>query len=113
MVLDVAELLWKHRTAKAKGATISVTLSLQPLLRQISQPWAAQPLRELGETPGTAPAAAPFGSGVIVILDMLKYCLEGACAVSHQQPWCDSEPAALRCKHRNLEDNAQSIHQVQ
>ena len=40
MVLDVAELLLKHRTAKAKGITINVTPSLQPPLRQIltSQP---------------------------------------------------------------------------
>lgn len=31
----MVELLLKHRTPKAKGITISITLSLQPLLKQI------------------------------------------------------------------------------
>lgn len=113
MVLDVAELLGKHRTTKAKGVTIKVTLSLQPLLRQIlpAQPcphrcpqhWAPQGefLSELGGTSAhsSTAAAAQFGSGGIVIPDMLKHCCEVDCAFSHQHYGHDSELAALCCKH--------------
>lgn len=57
------------------------------------QHWAPQLqfLRELGVRSGTAhsnaPTAARFGSGMIVTLDMLKYCLEVDCAFSHQHYW--------------------------
>lgn len=48
MVLDVAELLLKHSAAKAKGVTINVTPSPQPLLRQIltSQPSSHRPYQD-------------------------------------------------------------------
>lgn len=79
---------WYNRGHPEPAASAQANPPCSALSPQVSPAWAPQWefLSELGVTSAhsNTPAAAQFGSGVIVSPDMLEHCSEVDCAFSHQ-----------------------------